>query len=229
MPGSKPNEPFTFPRWSNLLLPFIVLFVLGGAGYVVALATYAGSPQTLAVGYSPRQPIPYSHAVHAGQLKMDCRYCHNTVETAPFAALPSTQTCLNCHNDTTKLRWNGQPLTALRTSAKTGEPIPWVKVHDLPDYVFFDHGSHVQKGVGCVECHGRVDQMTQVTQVKPLSMGWCLDCHTAPKSRIRPRDRVTDLAWKPTQATESEWNEMRELRRGLASPRQLTDCTTCHR
>ncbi len=220
---------FCFPRYANLLLPAIVLTILGGAGYVAALVTYGASPQTLQVGYSPQQPIPYSHALHAGQLKIDCRYCHTTVETTAFAALPPTQTCLNCHNDKTQLRWDSAKLGALRHATETGEPIPWVKVHDLPDYVFFDHSAHVQKGVSCISCHGRIDQMDQVRQARPMTMSNCLECHNNAATAIRPLARVTDLGWKPSQATLDERREVQGLRKTLPTQRQMTDCSTCHR
>jgi hypothetical protein len=190
--------------------------------YLVILVWYGASPRTTDVGYAPVQPIPYSHALHAGQLGIDCRYCHNTVEVAAHAAIPPTQTCMNCH---AKIRTTSPKLVALRESYTTGMPIPWVKVHDLPDYAYFNHSAHVRRGVGCVECHGRVDKMEVVYQAQPLSMGWCLDCHRNPEPRLRPVDQVTNMAWQP----EGDRAELgRKLRAALnLNPSQ--DCSTCHR
>ncbi len=149
-----------------------------------------GSPRRATdVGYAPEQPVPYSHALHAGQLGIDCRYCHNTVETAAHAAVPPTQTCMNCH---AAIRKESEKLIPVRASYATGMPIPWVRVHDLPDYVYFNHSAHVRRGVGCVSCHGRVDTMEVVYQAEPLSMGWCLDCHRNPERHLRPVEFVTE-------------------------------------
>jgi len=121
------------------------------------------------VGYQPVQPVPYSHALHVGQLGIDCRYCHNTVEVAAQAAIPPTQTCMNCH---AKIRAQSPKLLPVRESYATGMPVHWMRVHDLPDFVYFNHSAHVRRGVSCVECHGRVDKMEVVYQQEPLSMGW---------------------------------------------------------
>ena len=148
---------FSFPRWVDRLRDVLGAILLGILPlYLVILVWYGASPRTTDVGYAPVQPIPYSHALHAGQLGIDCRYCHNTVEVAAHAAIPPTQTCMNCH---AKIRTTSPKLVALRESYTTGMPIPWVKVHDLPDYAYFNHQAHVQKGVGCVTCHGEVDKM----------------------------------------------------------------------
>ena len=147
----------------------------------------------MSVGYAPTQPVPYSHALHAGKLGIDCRYCHNTVEKTAFASLPATQTCMNCH---TKIRTDSEFLKPVRDSWATGEPIKWIKIHNLANYVYFNHSAHVSHGVGCVECHGRIDRMDIVFQAAPLSMGWCLDCHRAPESHLRPKDQITNMDWK---------------------------------
>src|SRR5512143_1861260 len=181
---------FVFPRWANKTRQ-ITGAVLGGAPvYLTAFVWYGFSPKTTDVGYQPQQPIPYSHALHAGQMGMDCRYCHNTVDVAAFAAAPPTQTCMNCH---ARVRTKSPKLEVLFESAKTGKPIEWVKVHDLPDYVYFNHSAHVTRGVGCVSCHGRIDQMEEVFQKEPLSMGWCLTCHRDPEPNLRPPDEVTNM------------------------------------
>ena len=171
------SDKFVFPRWANYLLPAIVVLAAGGGAVVPAIVGLAFSANTLNVGYAPVQPVPYSHALHVGELGLDCRYCHTTVEDTSFAALPPTQTCMNCH---TNIRSTSPLLEPVFKSNQTGEPVPWVKVHDLPDYVYFNHSAHVDKGVSCVSCHGRIDKMRVVRQAKPLSMGWCLDCHRAP-------------------------------------------------
>ena len=147
---------FLFPRWSNALLP--TLMVVGALLplYVVMFVAYGFSPKTLEVGYQPEQPVPFSHALHAGQMGMDCRYCHNTVEKAAHAAVPPTQTCMNCHK---WVRPESPKLEKVQDSYKTGEPIEWIWVNKIADYAYFDHSAHVNRGVGCVECHGRIDQM----------------------------------------------------------------------
>ncbi|HEX6851908.1 MAG TPA: cytochrome c3 family protein [Candidatus Polarisedimenticolaceae bacterium] len=214
---------FSFPKWVDRLRDVLGAILLGILPiYLVILVWYGASPRTTDVGYAPVQPIPYSHALHAGQLGIDCRYCHNTVENAAHAAIPPTQTCMNCH---AKIRTTSPKLVALRESYTTGMPIPWVKVHDLPDYAYFNHSAHVRRGVGCVECHGRVDKMEVVYQAQTLSMGWCLDCHRNPEPRLRPVDQVTNMAWQP----EGDRAELgRKLRAALnLNPSQ--DCSTCHR
>lgn len=191
--------------------------------YAVFIVAYGFSPKSLEKGYQPIQPVPFSHARHAGELGLDCRYCHSTVERSWFAAVPSTQVCMNCHTQIRK----GSPLLApVKSSYESGMPIEWIKVHKLPDYAYFDHSAHVNRGVSCVECHGRVDQMAVVTRVKPLSMGWCLECHRDPIDRLRPVSKITTLSWdQNTQMT-------REEREGIARLYHITpseNCSTCHR
>ncbi len=214
--------PFVFPRWANLLRPALVVLLIGAPAYILFLAYYGGSPRTLAVGYAPRQPVPYSHALHPGKLGIDCRYCHTTVEDAAFAAIPPTQTCINCH---ARIRAQSDKLVLVRQSYVTGEAIPWVKVHDLPDYVYFNHRAHVRKGVGCVECHGRIDRMEVVTQVAKLSMSWCLDCHRHPAPHLRPPELVTQMEWTPPGDREQLGARLRK--ENNVNPSQ--DCYTCHR
>jgi hypothetical protein len=213
-------KPFVFPRWANKTV-HIAGAVLGIAPlYLIGLIWYGASPQTLDVGYAPTQPIPYSHALHAGELGIDCRYCHRTVEEGAHAAIPSTETCMNCHS---KVKTNSEKLAPLRESWSKGTAVEWTKVHDLPDYVYFNHSAHVRRGVGCVSCHGRIDQMPVVTQEKPLSMGWCLDCHRAPEEHLRPTSEVTNMTWQSSSP-----NQGLELRKANhINP--STDCSTCHR
>jgi menaquinone reductase, multiheme cytochrome c subunit len=213
---------YIFPRWTNTIRPLATLLLAGGLVYVVVLAVSAFSGKTTNVGYQPVQPVPYSHALHAGDLGIDCRYCHNTVDRAAFAALPPTQTCMNCH---ALIRAGSPKLLAVRQSYATGMPIPWVKVHDLPDFVYFNHSAHVRRGVGCVSCHGRIDKMETVSQAEPLTMSWCLDCHRHPERFLRPLDQVTRMDWVPPEDQATLGRRLCET----GGIRPSTDCSTCHR
>ena len=199
--------------------------VAGGALYVPLVVGLGASPRTTDVGYQPAQPVPYSHAVHVGQLGVDCRYCHNTVEKTAFASLPPTQTCMNCH---TAIKPDSPRLLAVRESYATGKPIEWIKIHDLPDYAYFNHSAHVNKGVGCVECHDRIDRMEVVYQAQPLSMGWCLDCHRSPERRLRPAEFITKMDWVPTEDP-VQLGERLKRENNIRSSAELTSCSTCHR
>ncbi len=167
------------------------------------------------------QPVPFSHQHHVGVLGFDCRYCHSTVEESPYAGMPSTKTCMNCHSQI----WVGSEMLApVRESYRTGQPLEWHKVHRLPHFVYFDHSIHVNKGIGCATCHGRVDQMRLMRQAAPLTMEWCLECHRHPERFVRPKDEVFDMAWKA--------EDQRELGETLVAEyglRRLTSCSTCHR
>lgn len=209
-------------------MPLLLLAVAGGAVYVPTVMYFGLSPLNLDVGYAPKQPVPYSHALHAGQLGIDCRYCHNTVEKAAFAAVPPTQTCMNCH---TNIKSDSPLLAPVRESYQTGKSIPWKKIHDLPDYAYFNHSIHVNKGVGCVTCHGRVDKMEVVRQVQPLSMGWCLDCHRAPEKNLRPVEKVTDMAWTPAdeETTQEQLGFELKQKYNVHDAAYMTSCYTCHR
>jgi hypothetical protein len=218
--GGSPR--FVFPKWTNWIRPALAAVIVITPAYLVLLVWLGGSPRTTDVGYAPGQPVAYSHALHAGELGIDCRYCHTTVETAAHAAVPPTQTCMNCH---AKIRTESPKLIAVRESHATGMPVPWVRVHDLPDYVYFNHSAHVRRGVGCVECHGRVDKMEVVAQVEPLSMGWCLDCHRDPDARLRPPDAVTTMDWVAPEDARAFGAQLR-LARDINPP---TDCGACHR
>jgi hypothetical protein len=213
---------FTFPRWSNKML-FVVLTIMGIVpAYLGTLLVYGANPTSLSVGYMPTQPIPYSHAVHVGKLGLDCRYCHSSVEKAGFAAVPPTESCLNCHR---ALFPESPKLAALVESKSTGKPIPWVKVHDMPDYVYFNHSAHVNAGVGCNTCHGQINQMEVVWQDKPMNMAWCLECHRQPEKFLRPRDQITNMDWKPA-------GDQVQLGRQLKDKYHVqpnVDCVTCHR
>ncbi|MDM7914868.1 MAG: cytochrome c3 family protein [Candidatus Eisenbacteria bacterium] len=213
---------FPFPKWTNALRPAIAVAILGGPVYLIVLIAFGTSARTTAVGYQPNQPVPYSHALHAGTLGIDCRYCHTSVENAAMAAIPPTQTCMNCHQ---MIRTNAATLLPVRESFASGMPVEWTRVHDLPGYVYFNHSAHVRRGVGCVSCHGRVDRMEVVTQMQPLTMGWCLDCHRNPERALRPVEYVTKMDWVPPEDQETMGRRLRE-QYNIDPP---TDCWTCHR
>src|SRR5262245_53062260 len=183
---------YVFPKWSNMLLPAVLLVGPLVPLYVIFVVAYGFSPKTTDVGYAPHQPVPYSHELHVGQLGLDCRYCHNTVEYADRAAIPPTQTCMNCH---TQIHKDSQFIKPLLDSYQTGLPVKWHRVHDLPDFAYFSHSAHVTRGVSCVECHGRIDKMPIVTQQQPLSMSWCLECHRDALPHLRDPRLVTQLNW----------------------------------
>src|SRR5580692_7249748 len=161
-----------FPKSANRLPLQIVIYLTVVAGIATAAVDYYMTPKYTRVGYAPVQPVPFSHALHAGQLGIDCRYCHSNVERSPHSNVPTAQTCMNCHD---QIKTTSPLLAVVRHSYETGEPVRWVQLHHTPDYVFFNHAIHINRGISCVECHGRVDQMDIVTHVKPLSMGFCLD------------------------------------------------------
>lgn len=213
---------FVFPRWANKTVPLLGALLGAAPLYLIGLVWYGASPKTVAVGYQPEQPVPYSHALHAGELGLDCRYCHNTVEHAAMAAIPPTETCMNCHQ---RVRTTSPKLEPVRQSAATGQSVEWIKVHDLPDYAYFNHSAHVTRGIGCVSCHGRVDQMVEVHQEKPLSMAWCLECHRAPEAHLRPPAEVTNMRWQPPEDQLAFGMKLREQ----ANINPPTDCSTCHR
>jgi hypothetical protein len=173
---------------------------------------------------APPQPIQFSHNHHVAGLGIDCRYCHTSVETSAFAGIPPTATCMNCH----KIIWSDSPaLEPVRESYRTGIPIRWTRVHDLPDFVYFNHGIHVAKGVGCASCHGRVDQMQLIAPAASLQMEWCLDCHRQPERHLRPRSEVFNMAYEPADQAEIGARLKREY--GVRSAFTLTNCSTCHR
>ena len=175
-----------FPKSVNALPLQIVLFLFVLGGVAAAGITYYATPAYLRVGYQPVQPVPFDHSLHAGQLGMDCRYCHASVEKSATSSIPAAQTCMNCHS---QIKTTSPLLEVVRESYKTGDPVPWVKIHQAPDYVYFNHSVHVNRGVSCVECHGKVNEMTTVYHSKAHSMSFCLDCHRNPAQRIRdPKD-----------------------------------------
>ncbi|MEZ4386022.1 MAG: cytochrome c3 family protein [Candidatus Krumholzibacteriia bacterium] len=213
---------FLFPRWTNLLGPISAVLAIGGLAYLTVLITLGFHPRNSAIGYAPEQPVPYSHALHVGELGMDCRYCHTTVETAAHAAIPPAEVCMNCHKT---IHTESPKLLPVREAYAGGARLEWVKIHDRADYAYFDHSAHVNAGVGCVSCHGRVDRMEVVSQQEKLTMSWCLDCHRNPEPNLRPVDQVTNMEWVPDEDPAVLGARLRKERNINPS----TDCTTCHR
>lgn len=211
-----------FPEWSNKVFPvLLVAILLGGIG-TVGFFWYFGSPKYTDVGYRPEQPVTYSHKLHAGDLGLDCRYCHIGVEISASATIPPTQTCMNCH---TLVKNDSKKVAPVLESWTNGTPIEWVRVHDLPDYAYFNHSAHIHAGVGCISCHGNVAEMEEVMQVEPLSMSWCLDCHRKPEAYLRPVDQVTNMKWTPPE------NQML-LGREIIKEKNINPpvaCSGCHR
>jgi hypothetical protein len=205
------------PRLSRVAAAGVV-----AAGLLVGGVWYYFSPAYTDVGYRPVQPVAYSHRLHAGELGLDCLYCHATVDRAPVAVVPPTQICMNCHR---LIRRDSPALAAIRESSASGRPMRWVRVHDLPGYAYFDHRPHVRAGVGCATCHGRIDEMEVVTQAQPLSMGWCLDCHRDPDPYLRPESEVTTMDWSPPE----DQLQSAALIREAKNLRPPLDCTGCHR
>lgn len=172
-----------------------------------------------------QQPVQFSHKHHTGDDGIDCRYCHTSVEQSNTAGMPPTKTCMNCHSQI----WNESPyLEIVRTSYRDNTPIEWARVHDLPDFVYFNHSIHVRQGVGCATCHGPVDRMPLVYQDAPLTMMWCLDCHRNPAKYVRPRDQVFNMAWQPP-ADDPDLGTRLVAEYKIGSIAQLTSCSTCHR
>ena len=203
-----------------------------GSAFIAAAALYLTyeinrSPYYTQVRVVREQPVQFSHEHHVRGLGIDCRYCHTSVEESKFAGIPPTETCMSCHSQI----WNQSPmLQPVRDSYRNEEPIVWNRVHDLPDFVYFNHSIHLSKGVGCVSCHGRVDQMPLVWKEKPLTMEWCLECHRHPERHIRPRDEVFNMEWTPPDGDQIA------LGRQLVKDYQietetgrLSHCYTCHR
>lgn len=205
------------------------LTIFGGAfaalGLLVLTYMIERSPYQTQVGVIREQPVPFSHEHHVRGLGIDCRYCHTSVETSAAASVPPTYTCMSCHSQI----WSDSPtLAPVRESLKDGKPLAWARLHDLPDFVYFHHGIHVQKGVGCAECHGRVDLMPLTWKDKPLTMEWCLECHRHPERHLRPKDEVFNMDWKPPRG--DQLTQGRALIDEYHVPTdRLTNCSVCHR
>jgi len=225
--------PQIFHRSTNTLSKvsiFGAVFIVAALGWVMMVL--ARSPYTTDAGVARIQPVPFSHEHHAGDLGIDCRYCHAAVESSPFAGLPPTKTCMNCHAQI----WVGSSmLEPIRESYRTGKSIEWQRVHRLPGFVYFDHSIHVKKGVGCVTCHGRVDRMPLLYQEQSLQMEWCLECHREPERFVRPRQQIFNLGWEPSHETDpitGQPYDQAALGQKLVEEyriERLTSCSTCHR
>jgi hypothetical protein len=212
-----------FSPASNVLAKVsLVAVALAVGGGLFLLDRLFRSPYTTQQKVAREQPVQFSHKHHAGQLGIDCRYCHTSVEISASAGIPPTQTCMNCHSQI----WTQSPtLEPVRASWRTNESIQWTKVYDLPDYVYFNHSVHIAKGVGCVSCHGRVDEMNLVYQQPTLHMQWCLDCHLNPAPNLRPRSEIFNMAWQPPA-------DQPNLGADLMAAHDVhgrIDCTACHR
>jgi hypothetical protein len=208
----------------NLLPIKIFICLVLTAAAAVAGVTYYFTPKYTRVGYMPNQPIAFSHALHVNQLGMDCRYCHSHVEISGHSNIPTTQTCMNCHSQVKK---DSPKLAVLRDSWEKGTPIPWVKIHQAPDYVYFNHAVHVTRGVSCVSCHGNINKMEVVWHDQPMSMGWCLECHRNPEYHLRPRSEVTNLDWTPPAGTSQQEIGLQIKQASNIQPPQ--NCSGCHR
>lgn len=203
--------------------------IFGGLLLVVAVTlTWAGvirAPYVTGQDVVRDQPVPFSHQHHVAGLGIDCRYCHTSVEKIAFAGIPSTQICMNCH----KQVWaDSETLQPVRSSLSDNKPIEWIRVNNVPDFVYFDHSIHIHKGVGCETCHGRVDQMPLTRRAQSLHMEWCLDCHRSPELYLRPREEVFTMGWQPP-VPQAELGLKLMVSYKVDSPVKLTNCSICHR
>jgi hypothetical protein len=215
--------PQIFHRSTNTYSRVSIFGAVFFLGFLLWLfGAWSRSSWATQAGVAREQPVPFSHAHHVGDVGLDCRYCHTSVETSGFANIPPTKTCMNCHSQI----WNTSPtLEPVRESFRTDRSIAWTRVHDLPDFAYFDHSIHVNKGVGCETCHGRVDKMPLTWQKASLQMEWCLDCHRHPEQYVRPREAVFQMGYEPPVDQET-------LGRQLVKEykiQSLTSCSTCHR
>lgn len=215
-----------FPRWTNTaarasiaILVTIPALALGG------LMVWVRMPDANNQFHPYEQPVQFDHRHHVADEGIDCRYCHTTVEDGPSAGIPSTTVCMSCHAQI----WQKSPyLTEVREKFFNDLPIRWVRVHNLPDHVYFDHSIHVNKGVGCVSCHGRVDEMGAIEQVAPLTMSWCLDCHRNPGPNLRPVEEITSTTWTPPAEAEAR-TALAEALMEQYDVHPRVSCETCHR
>lgn len=212
-----------FPKWTNKL-PSRLLFGLALlATATICGITYYFTPKYTDVGYQPQQPVFFPHSVHVDQLGLDCRYCHHDVEKSWYSNIPSSAVCMNCHN---QVLANDDRLAPIRESATNNTSVPWVQIHKLPDFAYFNHSVHVNRGISCVECHGEVHKMDEVAQAKPLSMRFCLNCHRDPAAHVRPPEEVFNLDWeRPENFTKTQGQEL--VRHWNVNPSQ--SCSACHR
>ncbi len=212
-----------FPKWTNKLPTRVIAGALIAGSTVLAGITYYATPKYTRVGYQPVQPVAFSHAIHVDQVGLDCRYCHNGVEKSWYSNVPAASTCMNCHN---QILANDPKLALVRESHNTGKPIPWVQIHKTPDYVYFNHSVHVNRGVSCFSCHGEINKMDEVRHAQPLSMGFCLDCHRNPEKQIRPPEQVFNLNWRTNEAAQLQLGE-KFVHDWKVNSSQ--NCSACHR
>jgi len=219
-----------FPRWTNRLPRLIIIGAVLVGTALVAGGWYYLTPKYSRVGYKPIQPVGFSHATHNGQLGIDCRYCHNAVEKSWYSNIPASGLCMNCHNQVLK---DDPRLALVRESAASGKPIPWVQIHRTPDFVYFNHSVHVNRGISCVECHGKVNEMDEIYHYQPLSMTFCLDCHRNPAAKLRPLENITDLNWKPPGQTDEQRAQWQKIHGQTMMDdwkvESLQNCSACHR
>ena len=214
-----------FPKSANKLPLQILIFIGLTTGLVLAGVNYYATPKYTRVGYAPQQPVPFSHALHAGQLGLDCRYCHSNVDKSGHSNIPTAQTCMNCHSI---IKQDSPLLAPVRESYASGNPVKCVNVHETPDYVYFNHSVHVARGVSCVECHGKINEMEVVKHDQPLSMSWCLDCHREPEKVLRDPKLVTNLDWKHPGGAEGQAEQGKKFVHDWnVQPPQ--SCSGCHR
>ncbi len=205
-------------------ISIVAAILLGGVAFLVY--TQVARSSYLTNRYLERQqPVQFSHKHHAGDDGIDCRYCHTSVETSYSAGLPPTQTCMNCHSQI----WSDSPyLEPVRASFRENKPIEWERVHDLPEFAYFNHSIHIAKGVGCSTCHGQIDNMPAVFQENTLQMEWCLACHREPEKFIRPKSEIYNMNWQDGDATSAERLKMKTDYK-IRPKEMLTSCSTCHR
>ena len=203
----------------SLLLVILLLAGFSWLGFYVA-----SSPFVTEVGVAKAQAVPYSHQLHVGQLGLDCRYCHSSVETSNTASIPPTSTCMGCH---AQVATDSPALQLVRDSLQNNKPLEWTRVHDLPDYVYFNHSIHVKQGVGCETCHGRIDQMDVVIKTQTMQMSWCLECHRNPENYIRPRSEVFTMGWVPSMDQKTLGTQL--IAEHNIQVKHLSDCSVCHR
>jgi len=205
-------------------ISMVLVVVLGGAAFY-AHTQIARSSYLTGRYLEVQQPVQFSHKHHVGDDGIDCRYCHSTVETTASAGMPPTQTCMNCHSQI----WSDSPyLEPVRASFRENKPIEWQRVHDLPEFVYFNHSIHVSKGVGCSTCHGQIDNMPAVYQENTLQMEWCIACHREPEKFIRPKSEVFNMKWQDGDIDQADRNKLK-IDYKIRSKEMMTSCSVCHR
>jgi Cytochrome c7 and related cytochrome c len=219
--------PQTFSPLADTRLRLVLLFLTAGIlGLIFVGGGLVNSSFVTRVGWVVDQPVPFSHEHHVGGLGIDCRYCHTAVETSSRAGLPATEICMTCHSQL----WTGADVLApVRESLATGGPLRWNRVARVPDYVYFNHSIHVNRGVACVECHGRVDEMPLMKRGEPFTMAWCLDCHRDPAPHLRPPDQVTRMDWSGWSVARAADYGRRAMAEHHVDAARLDDCSICHR